>query len=1299
MKAKLGFALVLLACWISGARAALPEVDLPLPRGGVLEADRAQPAPAWRDFLETNHDWWIADWDRHHPAPHRALGGGLRLGEGPVLDAGDLDRRIRDFLRAHRGLMPVEEHELEALHLGLHGGVWYARYRQSSNGRPVLLSETEFRVGSGGGLMMMGSDAHAGIPRLESRLDRGSVRARVDELASGEPGTGRCEVGDWVVLPILAGKGFRFETAWPCRVDPADPELDSQVFLSGETGEILWSWNRVRHVEISGAVECWAEPQAPDDMQELFPLDHAWITVDGEPVTLDDAGSFTVDLEGEGPWDLEGGFAGLYADVNRQDGADNEFAFSLEEDGQVFEITDADGTLIEERDAYVHTNLVHDFIRGMDPSFTGLDWSLPVNINIDQTCNAFWNGSSINFFREGDGCPNTARVAGVVYHEYGHGINDLQYVQAGSPFGMINGALHEGLADVTAVYIQDVNYVSPGWFIRDLDNSNSYPEDIIGEVHYDGLIIGGAMWDLRETLGLEIVRPLHHFARWGTPDDVDTGRAFFDYFIELLVADDDNGDLGDLTPHFAEIDSTFNLHGIGTDLLWLGANFALLDLELLATPDEELQLAASLDVPPLLTVEGIEVLYSIDGGDDQAMLLEDEGEGVWTGAIPAQPEGTVVEYYARVLNPEGFVIQDPADAPDQRYRSYFLVLSGQTLDFELDDGGAEAEGSWEWGAPQSGPGGAHSGVNLWATNLDGNYPDNVWDMLDFPPQVVGNNGVAVLRFWHWMSIEAGWDGAAVDISINGGEFELIAPLGGYDFVTPDNNTRPGTPAWCGFRDWEQASFDLSEWVLPGDEVVFRLSLFSDGYVTDAGWYVDDVEFLGFLGATDIVHIPLGDTEDVETAEFPVEALLTGGAAIDSFLCRWRIDEGEIQTLQMEETGEPDAYQAFIPGPFDEQSISYRLEAFGPEYYMSHPAEEDAWHGFYVGVDVEPPQAWFTLEPRDIIGHSGVVRAEGRALDNIGVAELGVQYRPAGGEWSATAPMDTLAGEILWAEFYIHVESDLVEFRLRAVDSGSQSNEGYSDVSQITAGQYQFVDNFPSSTLVDWTVDGGWGATDFIAYEGAYSLAAGGPAGIPFWADWTAAWDRPIDLEYADGASLDFYEIYSLEEGDDLVMLEVSADGENWTVHHTATGENDWSHVQADLSDYLGQPEVYFRFHLTADGDNDAASLGYAVDLITLVNAGVAVETAVVPPGFSLSDNYPNPFNPSTTIEFSLPEPARASLKVYNLRGQLLETLVDGPQAAGRYRLRYDASRLASGVYIYSLETPWGRETGKMVLLK
>jgi hypothetical protein len=102
---------------------------------------------------------------------------------------------------------------------------------------------------------------------------------------------------------------------------------------------------------------------------------------------------------------------------------------------------------------------------------------------------------------------------------------------------------------------------------------------------------------------------------------------------------------------------------------------------------------------------------------------------------------------------------------------------------------------------------------------------------------------------------------------------------------------------------------------------------------------------------------------------------------------------------------------------------------------------------------------------------------------------------------------------------------------------------------------------------------------------------------------------------------------------------------------------------------------------------------------TLYTTDIREVAGGVPTAFTLAQNYPNPFNPSTVVRFNLPANGRVQLKVYNMIGQEVATLVDGEMTAGNYETEFNASRFSSGTYVYRLTTNGATQTRKMVMLK
>jgi len=102
---------------------------------------------------------------------------------------------------------------------------------------------------------------------------------------------------------------------------------------------------------------------------------------------------------------------------------------------------------------------------------------------------------------------------------------------------------------------------------------------------------------------------------------------------------------------------------------------------------------------------------------------------------------------------------------------------------------------------------------------------------------------------------------------------------------------------------------------------------------------------------------------------------------------------------------------------------------------------------------------------------------------------------------------------------------------------------------------------------------------------------------------------------------------------------------------------------------------------------------------TKQTTSVADNPSEIPKGFSLLQNYPNPFNPSTKIQYSIPERSNVNLKVYDVLGSEIATLVNDEKSIGSYAVEFDASALTSKIYFYQLQAGTFVETKKMVLMK
>jgi predicted GH43/DUF377 family glycosyl hydrolase len=121
-------------------------------------------------------------------------------------------------------------------------------------------------------------------------------------------------------------------------------------------------------------------------------------------------------------------------------------------------------------------------------------------------------------------------------------------------------------------------------------------------------------------------------------------------------------------------------------------------------------------------------------------------------------------------------------------------------------------------------------------------------------------------------------------------------------------------------------------------------------------------------------------------------------------------------------------------------------------------------------------------------------------------------------------------------------------------------------------------------------------------------------------------------------------------------------------------------------------------------NTNRACIGHATMPVDTLSKYVVVgiqesDDALIPDGYSLSQNYPNPFNPSTIIEFDIPSSGFVSLKIFNVMGQEVATLINKELPPGNHKVEWKPENLSSGLYFYKLETKGYQETKKLVLMK
>jgi hypothetical protein len=199
-------------------------------------------------------------------------------------------------------------------------------------------------------------------------------------------------------------------------------------------------------------------------------------------------------------------------------------------------------------------------------------------------------------------------------------------------------------------------------------------------------------------------------------------------------------------------------------------------------------------------------------------------------------------------------------------------------DFELNNGFFVGDGDWQWGTPTSGPNGAHSGTKLWATNLAGNYNNNMLAHLLSPAFGLSDN--AFLAVWLWYDTEANYDGFNFKISTDDGvNWTIITPDGGYDGTGNSSNPLSGEAIYTGHGHnyWQYETFDLTTY--GGSAVLFRIDFGSDGSVTYPGPYIDEFTIYGGGGAEP--GYIAGTVTELSTSNPIQGAVVTAGNDVDT----------------------------------------------------------------------------------------------------------------------------------------------------------------------------------------------------------------------------------------------------------------------------------------------------------------------------------------------------------------------------------------------------------------------------------
>ena len=835
-----------------------PEV---LPAAGMRIKPRTQIEVAYQDVPPARAAAWAAlqtqqpglteaTWDVATSVPSRIWGAG-RAYPGSVADATIALAAAREVLVANLALLAPGSTLAELLLVSNevdHTGMRTIGFAQLHRGMAVVGGQVNFRF-KRDRLFVIGSDALpdiAVLPPVNAKavgeLARSAVTATALDLDLAPTALTARVDGDRQIVPLVtARRVLGYRVAQPIIVDGGDAGA-WRVWVDPATGAPLV--RRSITPSAVGTARFDAVVRYPDRPRQVYAAPRLQLRAAGVDTVTDASGGFgwpgtastSVTLTPTGP-DVE---------VTNVAGALASFDATISPDGVVTWSAATDANVDAQLSAFIHASLVRTYARRFAPELAFLDEQLPVRVNIADECNAFSNGTTISFFAASTRCENTARIADVVYHEFGHSVHSHSIIPG---VGFFDGAFSEGLSDYLAATITDDSGMGRGFFktdspLRELDPPDSeavWPRDI-DEIHRTGVIFGGAMWDLRKALiaelgdhdaGVRLADTLFYAA-------VRRASSIPATLIEILAADDDDGDLTNGTPHECTIRAAFGRHGLRTLRGEIDAPGTVTSAVASPTPVRLTLTGADLRCGDRIDQVTIEWR---DGGIAPGAAPATAVDDVWTSELPLPADGQAMAFRFRVRFGDGSDIT----YPDNRADPWFQFYRGDVVplyctDFERNpfaDGwraGGTAPGAWQWG--QAGghlgvgdPAHAFSGTRLIGTGLsfvDATYPADEVTWLETPAVDVGTYSDVRLHYRRWLNVEDGfYDEATVEVNGERAWANLTSQ------GNSSHTTHHEDKAWL-FQD-----IALSSRIFDGS-VTVRWQLDTDAGFELGGWNLDDV---------------------------------------------------------------------------------------------------------------------------------------------------------------------------------------------------------------------------------------------------------------------------------------------------------------------------------------------------------------------------------------------------------------------------------------------------------------------------
>lgn len=630
---------------------------------------------------------------------------------------------------------------------------------------------------------------------------------------------------------------------------------------------------------------------------------------------------------------------------------------------------------------------------------------------------------------------------------------------------------------------------------------------------------------------------------------------------------------------------------------------------------------------------------------------------------------------------------------------------------------------------------AYDSLSLWMGNSGFDlYARNFISFLDLPVFDLSSSNQPVLSFKsHWSFCRSGcytprsiFDGFHVWISTDGGQtFNILQPtVGAYNSDSllpieyyfkwvnmPWHLSFESVPAWSDVQwPWLPIEFDLSPYRM--SNVQLRICVISSGddglFVVQVvrpqlGVFIDDIQVKdgsnilfenhgeNLDGMTRLAVHYNKDRDWIKIEENPLHLITGTTTSLNLNIDSRYLEQGQFK-----------GYVGFNTNEQKDSANIYAANYHVPiNLHVEAPDKDLAFQKIISAME----RPAFSLDNQFGV----IIKNIGRQDMNDVFVELTVKSTQSTITDTIAVPsLESQKVQKLYARPVMMRDTGDYEISAALLQPTDDVN-AFNDTTSVIVNISNLINNFENDSTL-WDCYGGFGITDKMNANSLPNAAhvSGGQVPYPDNMDATMTFSKPIHIGHFSHATLK-YRIRGLTEPQkDVLYVETSLDSSSWSIVDSLSGAVvSWTQREIDVSNFIQSSlsKIWLRFHFISD--DQTGQLGFVIDDIEIYEGVPTIvrETQYnAPRHFYLYPNYPNPFNPSTTIEFECEKLSPVSLEIFDLSGRKVKTLFQADLFSGHQAITWDATNerghhAAAGIYIARFEAADFRQCIKLTLIK